>query len=373
MTAHDPDPYVGLLRAIAAHGLPGVAPRWPSEPLPDRLWQRLRAIAAADRLSGLLVAAILDEALPATERQLADAIDSHHAAMVHVLELEALTLEVVGTLRRAGIDVRLLKGSAVAHLDYPDPALRAFGDVDLLVPPDALPDAAQVLTLAGFERDLPPRRRIWELRYAKDVTLYAPGNAVQIDLHRCLVAGPFGTAIRLADLWGPPAQVTLAGVPLPALGAELRLVHAAYTAILGDYEPRLVALRDVAQLMARPGLLAEARRIARGWRGEVVVCGAVGLAVERLGVCAPEDADGAGALGPRRPTRREARWLGCYRSHGGSNTKTLLGGVLGLGPPVERARYLAALAAPSHRYRAARATRNRRTEWRQAARELLRR
>jgi hypothetical protein len=371
MTAHDPDVTLGLLRAVAAHGLPGASPAWPPEPLPDRPWQRLRAVATADRLSGLLVAAILDGALPATERQRTEATDSHLAAMAHVLDLEAVTLEVVATLRRAGIDVRLLKGSAVAHLDYPDPALRAFADVDLLVPPGALPDAAQVLALAGFERDLPPRRQIWELRYAKDVTLYAPAGAVQVDLHRCLVAGPFGTAIRLEDLWGPPEHVTLAGVPLPALGAELRLVHAAYTAMLGDYEPRLVALRDVAQLMARPGLLAEALRIARGWRGDVVISGAVGLAVERLGICAPEE--DSGRLRPLRPTRREARWLGCYRSHGGSNSKTLLGGVLGLESPAERARYLAALTVPSRRYRAARATRNRRTEWRQAARELLRR
>ena len=51
------------------------------------------------------------------------------------LVLERTLLEVSGELT-PGIPHRVLKGAAVAMLDYPDPTLRAFGDIDLLVRAD---------------------------------------------------------------------------------------------------------------------------------------------------------------------------------------------------------------------------------------------
>ena len=62
-------------------------------------------------------------------------------------------------LRRSGLDHRALKGAAVAHLDYPDPALRSFIDVDLLVRAEEWDDAIQVLREAGGSVSLPSRDR----------------------------------------------------------------------------------------------------------------------------------------------------------------------------------------------------------------------
>lgn len=54
-------------------------------------------------------------------------------------------------LEQNGIPYCILKGAASAHY-YPDPLLRAMGDVDFFVPPSELEKATEVLTTVGFER-----------------------------------------------------------------------------------------------------------------------------------------------------------------------------------------------------------------------------
>ena len=53
----------------------------------------------------------------------------------------------IAGLNAAGIEFRVLKGCATAHLDYPDPSLRLTSDVDLLVRQGQLGAATEVLRL----------------------------------------------------------------------------------------------------------------------------------------------------------------------------------------------------------------------------------
>ena len=55
--------------------------------------------------------------------------------MQSCVQLERVLLETVAELDALGAEFRVLKGTAVAHLDYPDPSWRGFGDIDLLVRP----------------------------------------------------------------------------------------------------------------------------------------------------------------------------------------------------------------------------------------------
>ena len=73
-------------------------------------------------------------------------------------------------------------------------------------------------------------------------------DGAQVDLHRTLATGPFGMTIAPADLFGPTECFTVGGVVLPALGREVRFLHAALHAVLGDSPPRVGSLRDVAQI-----------------------------------------------------------------------------------------------------------------------------
>ena len=87
------------------------------------------------------------------EQQVTEVEDMLVRVMSHCLLLERMALEAVAALEAAGIPVRVLKGIAVAHLDYADPALRPFVDVDILLPTGEIDRAAAVLRPVGLRRN----------------------------------------------------------------------------------------------------------------------------------------------------------------------------------------------------------------------------
>jgi len=71
-------------------------------------------------------------------------------AAIEVARRTDLTI-VLGALGAAGIPVLLLKGAAFAYALYPEPWLRPRQDTDLLIAPDAVAEAGQVLERAGYQ------------------------------------------------------------------------------------------------------------------------------------------------------------------------------------------------------------------------------
>lgn len=356
--------------ALAAWRLPGADRPLPGRCLQDREWEHLHEEVDRQRLWGLLGAAASAGALPATDRQAARAEAIHRQAMRSVLELEAMAVTAHDLLAGAGIPVRLLKGLAVAHLDEAEPSLRCFNDVDLLVAGEHIGEAVRLLDDAGYERDLPERRRGYDQRFAKEVTLTGPRGR-EIDLHRTLADGGLGLAIAVDDLWREPEVVVLAGRTLAAVDADLRLLNACYGALLGDPVPRLVLLRDVGLLLGG-GKLDVDRVVATAqrWHGDAVVAAAVRLAAATFNASGWPLLDWAQS---HVPSRRAERLLRCYRSQGGSNTQVLLSGLLAPIGWAPRAAYARALAFPSRDYELARRRAGRPAERRTGMLELLRR
>src|SRR5262249_43758182 len=72
---------------------------------------------------------------------------------------------------------------------------------------------------------------------------------------------------------------------LEALPMPQRLLHACYAAAFGDWPPRLISLRDLAQLVHReqPNV-SDVLLMAREWRCEPVVARAVTLTWDELGL-----------------------------------------------------------------------------------------
>ena len=58
---------------------------------------------------------------------------------------------VLGALGAAGIPVLLLKGAAFAYALYPEPWLRPRQDTDLLISPNDVAEAGQLLERAGYQ------------------------------------------------------------------------------------------------------------------------------------------------------------------------------------------------------------------------------
>lgn len=271
-----PEGLPDLAPAVAAVGLPGSLHAFPDHPLDPQAWARLLARAREQRLAGLLLSALDDGSLPSTEDQREAAATLHVEQMRTVLHLEAELLDAIDALRQVGVDVRVIKGSAVAHLDYPDPALRAFVDVDLLVRGSQFDLAVAALLRAGHTRRFPQPRPGFDARFSKGASFKTPRGA-EIDLHRTFVMGPFGLDVVLDDLWKDSPEIfTVADVELPALSRECRLMHACYHAALGDVVARLVPQRDVAQLLLSGRLDRDrVRFLLERWRAQPVVALAV--------------------------------------------------------------------------------------------------
>ena len=339
------DAYPAALLAVAGHGLPGAARAFPVEPLADESWVALLTAAKAHRVLGQLRAAVDSGRLPVTDGQRQQARGAHRAVLLRVLSLEQHLVSLHDVL--GGIECRVLKGSAYAHLDYPEPALRSFIDLDLLFRPSDFGRAVAVLSAAGFERILAEPRPGFDQRFDKGTTLR--GNGFEIDLHRTFVLGPWGVRVNIDELWDAGEEFTVGGRALVALSAQNRFLHACYHAALGDWPLRLGSLRDVAQML--PGSLDVLGR-AQAWGVQAVVAAAVADATRLLGL--PSNVPLQDWALSYVPTRREEHWLGLHTQA----DKTFAAQAIATLPVLpglrDKAAYLRALVLPDSRYTAGR-------------------
>jgi hypothetical protein len=342
-----------MLRAVAAHGLAGSLLDLPTRPLGDSAFLELNRGVRSQRISGLFWSAIDDGAFPVTPGQRDRAEQTHLQRLAASLLLEDLLLQTVELFVLAGIPYRILKGPAVAHLDYPDPALRVFGDLDVLVPGAFFDDAVAALRAAGCERRYPEPRPGFDREFGKGVCLVTR-DGLEIDLHRTFTMGPFGARLALDELWRNRASYTLAGVAIDTLPAEERLLHAAYHTVLGDRRPRLAPMRDVAQIaLTRVLDWKRLRSLMRASGGEAVVARAVRTTWHAL-----ELADVLAISAWAHDHTEDARASADISLYGASSNYAArsFGTVRAIRTVSGKARFLAALAMPYQEYLAGRHT-----------------
>lgn len=150
-------------------------------------------------------------------------MDEMTSVMTSAVAIEAMALEAYSVLDSAGIDVRLTKGIATAHLDYPNPALRQYGDADLLVRPAHFDDALALLGAAAMPQKFPIRGGRWQVQHS--VPLESDG--LELDLHHRLLHQAAGHLAARTDLFADPEEFTVGGRRVKALPAHLRLIQAA--------------------------------------------------------------------------------------------------------------------------------------------------
>ncbi|HYH35324.1 MAG TPA: nucleotidyltransferase family protein [Nocardioides sp.] len=269
---------------LAAHGLEGAPAALPREPLEDSQWNQLRATLRFQRLSGPAVAAADAGELVLTDAQRQELEEEHLQALGHVLRLERILLRVDDLLGEAAVPFAVLKGSAVAHLDYADPSLRAFGDDDILIPTEHFAAAVQALLRAGYRRPAREVRPGFDVRFGKGATLVGE-DRYELDVHRTFAMGPFGLLVDMAELWDGLDRFELGGRQLSALGPEQRFLHACYHAVIGNPKRRLVPYRDVAEMTLYGSHdLGRLRELAEHWGAGAVLARALVDTWEELGL-----------------------------------------------------------------------------------------
>jgi hypothetical protein len=357
-----------VLAAAAATGLASSRLTLGRRPLDDATWSWVLNRANAERATGLLAAAIQTGALVATADQEDQVRRAHVALLQTCLLLEDHLLTVSHVLDAVGVEPRVVKGPAVAHLDYPDPSWRGFGDIDLLLRAPEYDGAIRALEAAGFERGFREVRPGFDRRFGKGVSLVGP-SGFELDVHRTFAMGPYGLSLDTGTLWASSSSFVLAGRTFDALDPDLRLLHACYHAALGRHRPGLVPLRDVAGMLLRSSDPVDRDRVqdvARAWRAEAVLARAVRLAWDLFDLEEDTLSRWAGAY---RPAPRDLRWLRVYLDpHMGYAARSIVG-LQAVPGWRQKAAFAWALAVPSRDYGAGRYG-GRWERWRSAGRQV---
>jgi len=332
--------------AVAAHALPSRA-KPPQRPLDAAEWAATRDTVRSERLWGLLAAAVVDGAFPVTPQQTEEVVREHADAMAAVLSLERILLQLDQDFYAAGICYVVLKGPSLAHTAYPDPSARCYGDIDVLVHRDDLDRTVALLQRAGCTRPYPEIRPGFDRRFGKSVTLIRP-DGVELDLHRTFVAGRFGLSVDLDGLFTTSVGLSIGGRTLPIMGSEERLLAACYHAAVGDADPRLMTLRDIAQMVLWGEMdVDRVEGLAERWRARAVLARGLQLAWDRLELMPrPPLVERSAAY---RPTAAESRAVASYTVGRSSTAQTLsaLGVVSGWRDKVA---FLAAVLVPGRGY-----------------------
>ena len=331
------------LRFAVSFGLPGSALVAPvgHRTLTAEVIQR----ANGDRVLGLLWSALEAGSLKASDELVAEARTAYLEALHICLLAEETAVLALDALGSGGIDARVLKGVAIAHLDHDNPAERNFGDADILIRRHDYKRALRALTTAGFRRSEPAVRGWWEHRFGKAIVFLSPSGA-ELDLHLSITGGYFGERIDHDELWVSPSQAfQLGGQTVRGLSCEWRFLHACCHTVLGGGSG-LRAKRDVTQLLLVseadwPAALTLARRNGI----DAVVAEALRQTWSELSLDQDHPAARWAASHVADPVQQRA--LVGYAAAAALGWAPEGRGVMAALDPLDRARFLTGLAFPS--------------------------
>jgi putative nucleotidyltransferase-like protein len=128
---------------------------------------------------------------------------------------DAAAVEAMDAFRRAGLDVLLLKGPGLGHLLYGSAHGRSYLDVDLLIAPDTLDRAEELLATLGY-RNVDAIHGVEELAGNVHAHTWLPVHAEStgasaIDLHWTISGARSAPAVVWGALWRARTEITLAG------------------------------------------------------------------------------------------------------------------------------------------------------------------
>ena len=228
---------------------------------------QLETLFAAAESHGVLPAAVRSfGSLLASGRQLGErVVAAFKAAQLRLtyqtgfgMQLSHYAGRAMEALSAAGVPGTIVKGAAFARCLYPNPSLRTFTDVDILVPEEKRDAAATVMRELAFELfELEDRRG----RDYREQKWLLPGrHNVMIEVHSNLVHSPKlrggegAMSIRYED-------VLAAGDGDSNAPTALLLVAAAHAAV-GHQFDRLQQLVDVVQAARGAAGAVDHRRLA---------------------------------------------------------------------------------------------------------------
>lgn len=220
-------------------------------------WPRFLRLAARHRVEGLVWKALVRSKIDPPET--AGAALAAAAARIgrQNLILAGESIRLRRRLEQAGLSPLFVKGISLGKLAYGDIARKSGWDIDLLIAPSALHEAAAVLIAQGYTLTTPANDRgqadltSWH-RHAKESVWCSADGTIWVELHTALTDDPLLLPAISADSRRREVEVS-PGQSLPTLeGDELfayLCVHGASSAWF-----RLKWIADLAALIgSEPG------------------------------------------------------------------------------------------------------------------------
>lgn len=214
----------------------------------------LAKLAQTQGLSMLLYRGLLqlrDSAPASLMRQLEEAVTTN--AVVYEWLYPQQVADVAAAL---GVESIVLKGPALGQETYRQPALRPYGDIDLLVHHADLDTAEQQLLALGYTPDESVYTREWYREQHHHLVPYTRPNALPIEIHQGLVetGGDVTSRIDLEMLWQHAQPLMIAGVTTHMLAPEHQLIHLCVHAVgVHLFEMGLLHLCDVYETLIEYG------------------------------------------------------------------------------------------------------------------------
>lgn len=164
----------------------------------------------------------------------------------------AVLADILAAFARRDLPAVVLKGAALAHLLYPDPALRAMRDLDVLVPARRALEAREALRGLGFRiTEDPPSRYSAHHHHLPDCSLVRDGLSVSVELHLNALSRDAPESLAFDDLTEALRAFPFAGGTAQAFGHTDMLRHLCRHLLEPSGEVRLVNVTDVVEYARR--------------------------------------------------------------------------------------------------------------------------
>ncbi len=261
-------PRVGPVTTAALfHGVDG-APHGPIDP---RAWDDELEEVLRQRLSGLALAHAEHLQVRLTPDTRSRLHEAHQANVARALAVESTAVKVLDVLASRSIPVVVTKGPGVA-MTYPEPSLRPYGDIDVLVPSDRFTEAMTSLTRTGFEEyfDAGEPRSYFDRFCREGVNLVRPDGG-SIDLHHRIPPWVWGERLTFPRLIAGSRRHDIAGGAVTVLDPMHNMLVAALHVISDRRDQpgsKLITWRDIVSLAAvcdPERVVSEARRVELDW------------------------------------------------------------------------------------------------------------
>jgi hypothetical protein len=212
-------------------------------------WARLLVLAEEHGVAGHLAACLrgLEENLvPPEVRQ--TLVDRQRAQIFFTLRLTADLFRILDRFNSEGIGALVVKGPVLAVQAYGDPAMRSYGDLDLLVRQRDIRRATELLSAAGFAAAV-PLSAIDAGKIPGQYLFSKPDSKLIVELHNDLTLRYFPRRLPLEDFFARQIRVRLDAREAPALSVEDELVLICIHGAKHFWE-RLMWIADVAALVS---------------------------------------------------------------------------------------------------------------------------